>query len=114
MRSGELAALAGVTVRTLRHYHQIGLLPEPERGGNGYRDYDVHDLLATGFHQLLEHRVEVEISQRAVQVVRATNRTTGLHTGEPLHRLTGERPHHRLVAVHQRLHQQVGHLLGRQ
>lgn len=46
MRSSELAALAGVTVRTLRHYHQIGLLPEPERGSNGYRDYDVHDLLA--------------------------------------------------------------------
>lgn len=46
MRSGELAALAGVTIRTLRHYHQIGLLPEPERGANGYREYDVHDLLA--------------------------------------------------------------------
>lgn len=46
MRSGELADLAGVTVRTLRHYHQIGLLPEPARGGNGYRDYSVHDLVA--------------------------------------------------------------------
>lgn len=46
MRSGELAALAGVTVRALRHYHQIGLLPEPERGSNGYRDYSVHDLIA--------------------------------------------------------------------
>lgn len=46
MRSAELAALAGVTVRTLRHYHQIGLLPEPVRGSNGYRAYDVHDLLA--------------------------------------------------------------------
>lgn len=46
MRSSELAALAGVTVRTLRHYHQIGLLAEPERGSNGYRDYTVHDLIA--------------------------------------------------------------------
>lgn len=46
MRSGELADLAGVTVRTLRHYHQIGLLPEPRRGVNGYRDYTVHDLIA--------------------------------------------------------------------
>ncbi|GAC68565.1 MerR family transcriptional regulator [Gordonia soli] len=45
MRSGELATLAGVTVRTLRHYHQVGLLTEPERGGNGYRSYDVHDLV---------------------------------------------------------------------
>lgn len=45
MRSGELARLAGVTVRALRHYHQVGVLAEPARGGNGYRDYDVHDLI---------------------------------------------------------------------
>ncbi|MBK1783806.1 MerR family transcriptional regulator [Prauserella cavernicola] len=45
MRSSELAALAGVTVRTLRHYHQIGLLEEPERSVNGYRDYDVRHLV---------------------------------------------------------------------
>lgn len=36
---GELAAYAGVTVRTVRHYHQIGLLPEPERDASGYRRY---------------------------------------------------------------------------
>ena len=45
MHSGELARLAGVTVRALRHYHQVGLLAEPERGMNGYRHYDVHDLV---------------------------------------------------------------------
>ncbi|MDT9593210.1 MerR family transcriptional regulator [Nocardioides zeae] len=39
MRSKEVAALAGVSVRTLRHYHQLGVLPEPERASNGYRDY---------------------------------------------------------------------------
>ena len=37
---GELAAYAGVTTRTVRHYHQIGLLPEPERDVSGYRSYD--------------------------------------------------------------------------
>src|SRR5918994_6122881 len=36
----QLAAHAGVTVRTVRHYHQIGLLPEPERNHSGYRTYD--------------------------------------------------------------------------
>ncbi|HYN97380.1 MAG TPA: MerR family transcriptional regulator [Pilimelia sp.] len=36
---GQLAAYAGVTVRTVRHYHQIGLLPEPERNASGYRKY---------------------------------------------------------------------------
>lgn len=35
-----LAAYAGVTVAAVRHYHRIGLLPEPERSGSGYRDYD--------------------------------------------------------------------------
>ena len=45
MKSHELASLAEVTVRTLRHYHQVGVLAEPERGSNGYRDYTVHDLV---------------------------------------------------------------------
>lgn len=45
MRSSELAALAGVTVRALRHYHQIGILQEPPRSSNGYREYDVGHLV---------------------------------------------------------------------
>jgi DNA-binding transcriptional MerR regulator len=36
---GRLAAYAGVTARAVRHYHQIGLLPEPERDASGYRRY---------------------------------------------------------------------------
>src|SRR4051794_23655272 len=36
----QLAAYAGVTVRAVRHYHKIGLLPEPERDRSGYRAYD--------------------------------------------------------------------------
>jgi DNA-binding transcriptional MerR regulator len=36
----QLARYAGVTVRAVRHYHQIGLLPEPERDHSGYRSYD--------------------------------------------------------------------------
>ncbi|MTB89069.1 MerR family transcriptional regulator [Aeromicrobium senzhongii] len=45
MRSGELAELAGVTVRTIRHYHQIGILEEPPRSLNGYREYGVGHLV---------------------------------------------------------------------
>ena len=45
MRSGELARLAGVTVRTLRHYHDVGVLTEPRRDSNDYRNYDLHDLV---------------------------------------------------------------------
>jgi DNA-binding transcriptional MerR regulator len=36
----QLAAYAGATVRAVRHYHAIGLLPEPERDQSGYRRYD--------------------------------------------------------------------------
>jgi DNA-binding transcriptional MerR regulator len=36
---GQLAAYAGVTVRAVRHYHQVGLLPEPQRDASGYRRY---------------------------------------------------------------------------
>jgi DNA-binding transcriptional MerR regulator len=37
---GQLATYAGTTARAVRHYHQIGLLPEPERSPSGYRTYD--------------------------------------------------------------------------
>ena len=37
---GQLASYAGVTIRAVRHYHQIGLLQEPERDASGYRTYD--------------------------------------------------------------------------
>ncbi|MGR7023028.1 helix-turn-helix domain-containing protein [Geodermatophilus sp. URMC 62] len=40
---GALARLAGTTARAFRHYHEVGLLPEPRRRPNGYRDYDLGD-----------------------------------------------------------------------
>jgi MerR family transcriptional regulator, thiopeptide resistance regulator len=43
---GELARLAGVSARTVRHYHAIGLLPEPKRDSMGYRRYDSQDAIA--------------------------------------------------------------------
>src|SRR5690348_8239938 len=43
---GQLAAYAGVTVRAVRHYHQIGLLPEPERDASGYRRYGATALVS--------------------------------------------------------------------
>lgn len=42
---GELAAAAGTTVRAVRHYHAVGLLPEPERDHSGYRRYGATALL---------------------------------------------------------------------
>jgi DNA-binding transcriptional MerR regulator len=42
---GQLASYAGVTVRAVRHYHQVGLLPEPERDASGYRSYGASDVV---------------------------------------------------------------------
>lgn len=42
---GRLAGYAGVTVRAVRHYHELGLLTEPPRDTAGYRRYGSQDLV---------------------------------------------------------------------
>jgi MerR family transcriptional regulator, thiopeptide resistance regulator len=42
---GQAAAFAGVTIKTIRHYHQHGLIDEPRRDRSGYRRYGSADLL---------------------------------------------------------------------
>ncbi|MDO4260048.1 MAG: MerR family transcriptional regulator [Actinomycetaceae bacterium] len=41
----QLANYVGVTVKAIRHYHRIGLLPEPSRNSLGHREYDGHAVL---------------------------------------------------------------------
>lgn len=45
LRIGEVARLLGVTTKTIRHYHTIGLLAESARTASGYRLYTADDLL---------------------------------------------------------------------
>ncbi|GAA1489702.1 MerR family transcriptional regulator [Brachybacterium sacelli] len=40
----QAAAYTGVTVKAVRHYHRLGLLPEPERDPSGYRRYGSEEL----------------------------------------------------------------------
>src|SRR5512142_185362 len=54
MNVGEVAALAGVTVRTLHHYDRIGLLAPSARTAAGYRQYTPADL--DRLHQVLLYR----------------------------------------------------------
>ncbi|KNC19039.1 MerR family transcriptional regulator [Arthrobacter sp. RIT-PI-e] len=42
---GDAAAFVGTTTRTIRHYHQIGLLPERERGSDGRRRYGYEEII---------------------------------------------------------------------
>jgi DNA-binding transcriptional MerR regulator len=41
----QIAELASTTVNTVRHYHEAGLLEEPERMSNGYKQYGVRHLV---------------------------------------------------------------------
>ncbi|MYV72940.1 MerR family DNA-binding transcriptional regulator [Streptomyces sp. SID1046] len=45
VRIGDAAAFVGTTPRAIRHYHEIGLLPEPERGSDGRRRYGYEDMI---------------------------------------------------------------------
>lgn len=45
MRISDVARAAGTTPRTVRHYHRLGLLAEPRRLSNGYRTYELPDLV---------------------------------------------------------------------
>ncbi|MFE9846408.1 MerR family transcriptional regulator [Streptomyces goshikiensis] len=45
VKIGDAAAFAGTTPRAIRHYHEIGLLPEPERGADGRRRYGYDDMI---------------------------------------------------------------------
>jgi DNA-binding transcriptional MerR regulator len=51
---GELAKLTGVTVRTLHHYDEIGLVTPSQRTAAGYRLYGERDVLR--LQQVLVHR----------------------------------------------------------
>ncbi|MGI6153952.1 MAG: MerR family transcriptional regulator [Christensenellaceae bacterium] len=46
MKTSDVAKLAGVSVRTLHHYDQIGLLCPRRNAQNGYREYTQEDIAA--------------------------------------------------------------------
>src|SRR4051812_8894446 len=83
MRTSELARAAGITVRTVRHYHQIGVLAEPVRTANGYRLYSIRDLV-----RVLRIR---QLSSRGIALddVRAVlDRESGIAADEILERIS--------------------------
>ncbi|MER5647063.1 MerR family transcriptional regulator [Streptosporangium sp. NPDC002524] len=41
----EIAQLAGTSLRAVRHYHEVGLLEQPQRRDNGYKQYGVAHLV---------------------------------------------------------------------
>jgi DNA-binding transcriptional MerR regulator len=61
---GDVARFAGITVRTLHHYDNIGLLKPSERRGNGYRGYTDGDI--TRLQQILAYR-ELDLSLNEIR-----------------------------------------------
>jgi len=45
VKIGDAASFVGTTPRAIRHYHEIGLLPEPERGSDDRRRYGYEDMI---------------------------------------------------------------------
>jgi DNA-binding transcriptional MerR regulator len=62
----QLASLAGVSIRTLHHYDEIGLLTPPVIGANGYRYYDERSLLR--LQSILFYR-ELDFPLEAIKAV---------------------------------------------
>jgi DNA-binding transcriptional MerR regulator len=90
----ELAELAGTTLRTVRHYHDLGLLPQPERRANGYKQYGVDHLVRllrikrltelgmplrqiAAEHDLIDHPHEV-LAEVVEEVEASIERLTGI------------------------------------
>ncbi|TFD92113.1 MerR family transcriptional regulator [Cryobacterium lactosi] len=61
--TSELANLAGTTVKAVRHYHALGLLAQPERRTNGYKQYEVHHVV-----RLLQIRRLVDLGLPLTQI----------------------------------------------
>ena len=85
----------------------VGVAPQPQVEVVG-----VAFGVLVGVHQALEHALQVEVPQRAVQVVGAAHGTARLHPGVAAHRLAGRGPQHLAVAPHQRPVEHLGQLLG--
>ena len=75
MRIGELAALLGVSTRTVRHYHHRGVMPEPARRANGYREYGMRDAITLARVRRL---VDVGLSLDEIRDVIADDRSREL------------------------------------
>jgi DNA-binding transcriptional MerR regulator len=73
MRISELAAEAGVTVKAVRYYESQGLL-KPRRESNGYRAYDVDDVVVVReVKALLSLGLTAEQTYPFIECLRAGN-----------------------------------------
>jgi DNA-binding transcriptional MerR regulator len=88
MRIGELAALAGVSVRSLRYYEDQGLLTSA-RGAGGQRHYTEADVERVAFIQRL---YAAGLSSRTIiDLLPCLDSPSGENSDAAIERLAGER-----------------------
>lgn len=105
MKTGELAALAGTLVETIRFYEREGLLPAPARSASNYRVYDEGHVERLAFIRrcrsldmtLDEIRVLLEVKAAPEQSCQAVNTVLDEHIGHVGQRIT------ELLALQQQL-----------
>lgn len=94
----EITRHTGTTSRTLRHYHQLGLLPPSRLGANGYRYYDA-DALVRLQRILLLRRLGLGLPQIAEILDGAQGEHEALRTHLELMQLEREQLDRRIAAV---------------
>jgi DNA-binding transcriptional MerR regulator len=104
----QLAKLAGVSVRTLHYYDEIGLLKPSSLGGNGYRYYEEAALLK--LQQILFYR-ELELSLDEIKAV-VGRPDFDVPTALKSHREALQRKMERLKRLIQTVDNTIDHLKG--
>jgi len=85
MRIGELAALSGVTTKTIRFWEAEGLLPDPARTPSGYRHYDADALERLSFIRLAQTAGLTLAEIRQVLAISDTGRPACGHVTDLIH-----------------------------
>lgn len=75
--------MPATSLRAVRHYHEVGLMAEPERRANGYKQYGVQHLV-----RLLRIKRLVDLGFSLNQIVETVDE--GEHPGQALRRLDAE------------------------
>lgn len=105
MRTGELAAKAGVNIQTLRFYEREGLLRSPVRTASGYRSYEECDLERVRFIRICQGLgFTLREIEQLIQLHRGL-RPTDVEGDVPLPAVQGiiELANERLVAIDEKI-----------
>jgi DNA-binding transcriptional MerR regulator len=86
MRIGEVARDSGLSPTTIRYYEDIGLVPEPARAANGYRDYEPSAVERLRFISDAQDSGLTLSEIASILELRAQGNPTCLHTIELLER----------------------------